>query len=346
MEIKTAVTTATPALIGLSGPSGSGKTLSALKIARGLVGPEGKIGLIDTENRRALIYAKEASGWDHMDLQPPFSPDRYTTAFKKFEDAGGYGCVIVDSMSHVWAGDGGVLDMAEGGRTQTGKPRTGLNKWQAPKMAYRRMVGNLLRAPFHVIFCLRVKDGVTQKGTGANAEVESTGLEPICDKDFIYEMAVAVLLGPDHKPLFEPIGRFRCNPIIPAVKVPEDLKGAIKPGEFLNEQTGRAIAEWAGDGVAVDHDAEKMRREARDVATMGSARLNQHWQSLDKTQRAVLLPIMDDLRNIAKAADTEEPETQDAPDDEAPFGARPQESDGESGDPLDDEFTSQTQATK
>lgn len=336
MEIKPAVKAATPALIGISGPSGSGKTLSALRIARGLVGPDGKIGMIDTENRRALFYANEAGGWDHMDLQPPFTPDRYTASFKKFEDAGTYGCVIVDSMSHVWAGEGGVLDMAESGRTAAGKPRTGLNKWQAPKMAYKRMVNNLLRAPFHVIFCLRVKDGYAQKGSGDNATVESTGLEPICGNDFIYEMTVAVLLGPDHKPLFEPIGHFRCNPIIPAIKVPDDLKDAVIPGEFLNEGTGRAIAAWAGDGVKIDNNTDRLQREARDIATLGSDRLNQHWQSLDKGKRSALLPIMDDLRNIAHAADNETPPEE--PDDDAPFGHAP-EPNQDTGDPLDDQFT-------
>ncbi|MBF0186198.1 MAG: ATP-binding protein, partial [Magnetococcales bacterium] len=39
------------------GGSSSGKTYSALRLARGLVGPQGKIGVIDTENRRALFYA-------------------------------------------------------------------------------------------------------------------------------------------------------------------------------------------------------------------------------------------------------------------------------------------------
>lgn len=42
-----AVRKGTPALISLWGVSGSGKTYSALTLARGLVGPEGTIGLIE-----------------------------------------------------------------------------------------------------------------------------------------------------------------------------------------------------------------------------------------------------------------------------------------------------------
>ena len=41
----------------ISGPSGSGKTFSSLKLARGLVGPTGKIAFIDTENGSGKLYA-------------------------------------------------------------------------------------------------------------------------------------------------------------------------------------------------------------------------------------------------------------------------------------------------
>lgn len=317
MEIKTAVRKATPALIVLWGPSGSGKTLSALKIARGLVGPKGKIGLVDTENRRAEFYASEVGGWDHLDFQPPFTPQRYTDAFKAFENAGEYDCVIVDSMSHVWEGDGGVLDMASASNYP------GLLKWQAPKMAYKRMVNNLLRAPYHVIFCLRAKEGVVQIGRGKDASIESVGLEPICEKNFIYEMTVSALIGPDHKPLFQPIDRFRCNPIIPAVKAPEDLLPAIHVGEFLSEQTGKDIADWVGGGAPVDNEFEQLARVARDISTMGMERLGQHWSSLTPAQQHKLASIKEDLKRIASQADAER-----------------QPADGEPlGDPLDDKFT-------
>lgn len=326
MDIKPAVRKATPALIGLWGPSGSGKTLSALKIARGLVGPNGKVGLVDTENRRAEFYAKEAGGWDHLDFQPPFSPDRYTEAFKAFEDTGRYGCVIVDSMSHVWEGEGGVLEMADTGRTASGQPRMGLNKWQAPKMAYKRMVNNLLRAPFHVIFCLRAKDGVRQKGRGQDAEIESSGLEPICEKNFIYEMTVSVLLGPDHKPLFKPIDRFFCNPIIPAVKAPEELLPAIKPGEFLSEGTGEMIAQWVGGGAAIDHETERLYRAAREVATFGMEQLEKYWKGLPGQQQKALAPIKGELKKTAADADAQAVPEQPGPSD----------------DPLSDPWTEQT----
>lgn len=304
---------ATPALIGLWGPSGSGKTYSALRIARGLVGAKGKIGVIDTENRRAEFYANVAGGWDHLDLQPPFGPMRYSEAFRSFEDAGGYGCIIVDSMSHVWEGEGGVLDIA-GANTSSG-----LQKWNAPKTAYKRMLNGLLRAPFHVIFCLRAKEAVRQKGKGRDAEIESLGLAPICEKNFIYEMTVSVLLGPDHKPLHRDTERFRCSPEIPAVKAPDEIWTAIKPGEYLSEETGSAIAEWVNGGATFDQDAEALKRATRDVASLGMAALEKHWAALKPAQKRVLKDHMEEMKSIATKADSEAAPDQPAQPVDDPF---------------------------
>ena len=312
--ISKALRKSTPALIGLWGPSGTGKTFSALHIARGLVGPAGKIGLIDTENRRAEFYADEAGGWDHIDLQPPFTPDRYCAAFSAFEQAGGYGCIIVDSMSHVWAGEGGVLDMAENSRTRDGRELTGLAKWKAPKTEYVRLVNSLLRAPFHVIFCLRAKDGVKQVGSGKSASIESIGLQPICGKGFIHEMTVSALLGHDHLPAFQTDGQsLRCDPLTPALKAPGPLWRIFETGKPLGAQTGQDIARWVSGAAAWDADQATLERTARDVATMGSVRYRQYFKSLTNEQRSALLKIHEELKAIAMAADAETSGPDDLP---------------------------------
>lgn len=63
-EIARAKRVSLPVPIAIIGPSGSGKTKSALLVARGLAGPDGKIGLIDSENGRALEYDTVAGGWE------------------------------------------------------------------------------------------------------------------------------------------------------------------------------------------------------------------------------------------------------------------------------------------
>ena len=307
-----AVREAVPALIALWGFSDSGKTYSALRLARGLVGPKGKIALIDTENRRAKMYAGLFGGWLHIDMQPPFTPQRYIAAHHAAIQAGA-GAVVVDSQSHVWEGDGGVLDQADA------SSKKGLAKWKNPKMAYKRMTNALFRAPVHVIFCIRAKEKFVQEGSGDNTTIKSAGLVPICNSRFIYEMTVAAHMeGGTRKPL---------SP----VKAPEAIKDAIKPGEFISEESGRIIAEWLAGGASVDHETEALRTSARSVATEGAVKFRDYWQTLTKTQRAALRPVMAELQDIATQADEE---TAKASMQATETGA----------DPLDDPFTAKVGA--
>src|SRR5947209_760038 len=59
-------------LIQLYGPPRSGKTYTALRIARGMVGPKGQIGVLDTESGRARLYSdKVPGGFVVGELTPP-----------------------------------------------------------------------------------------------------------------------------------------------------------------------------------------------------------------------------------------------------------------------------------
>jgi hypothetical protein len=60
-------------LIQLYGPPRSGKTYTALRIARGMVGAKGKIGVLDTESGRARLYSdKVPGGFVVGELTPPW----------------------------------------------------------------------------------------------------------------------------------------------------------------------------------------------------------------------------------------------------------------------------------
>lgn len=304
-----AIREAVPALIALWGFSDSGKTYSALRLARGLAGQKGKIAVIDTENKRAKLYAGLFGGWLHIDMQPPFTPARYTAALDAAIKAGA-GAVIVDSMSHVWEGEGGVLEQADASSAK------GLAKWKNPKMAYKRMTNAMFRAPVHVIFCIRAKEKFIQQGSGQSASIASAGYVPICDNRFIYEMTVAAHMESGTRKPLDP------------VKAPDAISGAIKPSEFITEESGRIIAEWLAGGAPVDHEREALRTSARSVATEGTVKFRDYWQNLTKVQRGNLKPIIAELQEIATQADEEIAK------------ALLQISDANSGDdPLDDPFT-------
>ena len=92
--------------LGITGPAGSGKTYSALLIAFGL---GGKIAMIDTENGSGDLYS-HLGDYDICSLTAPFDVRKYLAVIAEAEKAG-YDTLIIDSLSHAWSGEGGLLDM-------------------------------------------------------------------------------------------------------------------------------------------------------------------------------------------------------------------------------------------
>jgi hypothetical protein len=311
-SFKQAVRQGTPAQISLWGPTSAGKTRSALFLARGIVGPGGKIGVIDTENGRATNYDNEVGGWLHCDLQPPFTPQRYLEKVLEAEREG-INALIIDSTSHVWEGEGGVLDMAGQVRME------GLGKWKTPKMEYKRFGNHCLRNRMHMIYCFRAKEKFVQVGKGKEAKIESRGMVPVCDAMFPYEMSFDFELSREtHAPV--------------RIKRPDALGHLFKMGEPLTIPHGKAIAEWiAGAKNTGDADLEQIKRAGRDAAMNGSVPFRDWWQSagLTKPQKEALQAMMDELKSLANEADLAAANDASQPDD---------------SDPLDDAFTGNGQA--
>ena len=98
--------------LGIDGPSGSGKTYSALLIAKGLArGDLAKVALIDTENGSGSLYA-DLGPYAILDFGPPYSVARFVKAHDAAV-AEGYEVIVVDSLTHFWSGEGGILDTVD-----------------------------------------------------------------------------------------------------------------------------------------------------------------------------------------------------------------------------------------
>lgn len=177
-------------IIGLYGDSNAGKTFSALLLARGIAGmvnpkPE-DIAMIDTESGRGAMYADMIpGGYIRTDFKPPFKPSRYMDALAAAERLNPK-AVVIDSFSHEWEGEGGVLDWAADNE-DAGKK--GQLVWKAPKMEHNRLVLNLMRSSAIVILCIRAKYKSRQaKVDGKNTIVKDDYLTPIQSEDFIFEL--------------------------------------------------------------------------------------------------------------------------------------------------------------
>lgn len=234
-------------LIGLSGGTGSGKTYTAMRLAKGIAGDK-PFAVIDTEAGRAKHYA-DTFAFDHGDLKAPFRPDAYAAAIAAADDAG-YPVIVVDSTSHEWAGEGGILDWQEDELTRMGgddwKKREAckMAAWIQPKMSHKRMVQRLLQVRAHLILCFRAEPKIEMvRGEGGRMEIREkqslTGLHgwiPICEKNLPYELTASFLLMAD-------------KPGVPLpIKLQEQHKALFPLDRPITEESGAALAMWSSGG--------------------------------------------------------------------------------------------------
>jgi hypothetical protein len=174
---------ATYARIALSGPSGSGKTYTALTLAAAL---SDTFAVIDTERGSASKYVG-LNGWKFDTVTPQsFSPVSLVELLGVAAGQG-YGCIVVDSLSHYWSGVDGMLEQADKhavrGNTFAG--------WKEAKPAERRMVDALVSYPGHIIVTMRSKTEyvIEENEKGKKAPVK-IGLKPDQRDGIEYEFDV------------------------------------------------------------------------------------------------------------------------------------------------------------
>jgi len=176
--------------LALCGPSGSGKTYSALLVARGLVGPSGRIALIDTERGSGELYAN-LTEYDVAPLDAPFTPNRYVSLIRDAE-AGGYDAVVIDSLSHAWSGEGGVLDMKEKAEKSQ---RNSFAAWRDVTPAHNVLVEAILQSNAHVIVTMRTKTAYDLVEENGKKKPVKVGLAPVQREGMEYEFTVVMDLS-------------------------------------------------------------------------------------------------------------------------------------------------------
>lgn len=235
-------------LIGLYSESGRGKTWSALLLARGFVGPNGKFGMIETESGRGEAYVGVSPVGDYLvcPIRESFSPAAYGKAISAAEQAG-LGALIIDSASHEWEAVGGVLDMAAQNQ-EAGKK--GPLVWQKPKMAHQKeFVLRLMTTPIPlVIVNMRAKYPMLQVTADVQAKMRAAGkkapdvgewvrsdtLEPKQSEDILFEMFVHAWLDEEHK--------------LHVTKYPRaipEFRDIIRNNEAIGIETGQRLSAWS-----------------------------------------------------------------------------------------------------
>ncbi|MDT8401642.1 MAG: AAA family ATPase [Bacteroidales bacterium] len=176
--------------MALQGPSGSGKTYSSLLLAYGLSGSWNDIAIIDTENYSAHLYSN-LGDYNVLTLPAPFTPERYIQAIEECEKAGAK-VIIIDSISHEWEGQGGILEVHS---SMAGNSFTNWNKLTPRHNAF---VQRILQSPSHIIATIRTKQDYVLSEKNGKYVPEKVGLKGVTRDGLDYEFTLVFDLDIKH----------------------------------------------------------------------------------------------------------------------------------------------------
>jgi hypothetical protein len=244
------------AAVQIAGPSGAGKTLGGLLMAYGMMKeahPDftdeqlwDKIGLVDTEHERSLVY----EGMEKQDvkigqflfvpLDKPYTVSRYNQAVKAIKDAGAE-VVVIDSISHAWDQEGGLLDL----QTQKGG---NFQAWREINPVYAQFIdlatGHTHR--IHTISTTRSKQeyAMEQSETG-KLSVKKLGLKQVQRDNLEYEFQIVFNVDMDH-----------------IATTSKDNSGLFEgvPAK-LGPDHGKKLIQWLEKGIDVKGKEEEDRQE-------------------------------------------------------------------------------------
>ena len=211
----------------LFGPSGSGKTMSALKLAFGL---GEKIGFVDTEHGSGELYA-EMGDYDVIQVEAPYTVAKYREAITAFEKES-YDVIIIDSLTHAWAGEGGLLDK-QGGLVSSGKYKSGFDAWREVTPDHNKLVEELLNSPAHIIGTMRTKvEYVIEKNENGKNVPRKIGLAPIQREGMEYEFTCVFDVAENHY-----------------ARASKDRTNMFDGwSDRISEETGRKLRNWLDSG--------------------------------------------------------------------------------------------------
>ncbi len=243
------------ARIALIGPAGSGKSYTAMRLAYALAGPEAKVAAIDTEHRSLSKYVGEqpdGKPWefDVLELES-FSADNYIAGIHAAEDAG-YNVLVIDSLSHAWAGKDGMLEYvdqtAKKLAIKSGGRENNFAAWREATPKHNELVETMLASKLHLIVTMRVKMEYIQEKderTGKTA-IRKIGLQPVQRDGLEYEFDVIADMDTGNNLV---VSKTRCSSLTGKI--------FVKPGPDM----AQAMLQWLSSGAPVEERKESVTTE-------------------------------------------------------------------------------------
>lgn len=292
------------ARIALCAPAGGGKTHSALLIAKGL---GSKIALVDTENGSAELEAGKPNipEFDVITMHAPFDPAKYIASIKAAEQAG-YDVIILDSLSHAWAGTGGLLDKLDT-ISKASKSGNSFTAWRDITPQHNKLIDAILQSNLHVIGTMRTKTDYVMAEQNGKTAPKKVGLAPVQREGLDYEFTIVFDID-------------QATHLATATKDRTSLFDGKDP-LVLSDEAGKQIADWfkSGKEKAPAETSNDQVNKVIDEVEAGTKSVEQANKEITEQQPAqrehepsqptvaplterATIPQLNKLREVAKAS--------------------------------------------
>lgn len=228
--------------IAMIGPSGSGKSYSSLLLSYGICQDWRRIAVICTE-QSAHLYS-HLGEYNVLNLTAPYTPERYIEAITTCEKAG-MDVIIIDSLSHSWDGDGGLLEIHAntGGNSYTA--------WSKITPRNNALVQKILSSGSHIISTIRSKQDYVITEKNGKSVPEKVGMKGVQRDGFEYDYTIVFELD-----IYNNVNCTKDRTQLFSSRI------AFK----IDDTTGKKIMQWCKDGEGyLTEELEEMIRSCKTI---------------------------------------------------------------------------------
>jgi hypothetical protein len=180
-----------------------------------------------------------------------FAPTKYTEAILAAGRAG-YAVLVIDSLSHAWAGSGGALEIKD--KKSAGSNANSFTAWKDVTPMHNQMIDAILRSPCHIIATMRSKtEYILETDSKGRAIPRKVGMAPVQRAGMEYEFDLYCSVDSEH---ILRVSKSRCPELDEAM--------SVKPGAAFIAP----IVTWLNDGsdapagkfAVTEEDVRKLER--------------------------------------------------------------------------------------
>lgn len=245
-----------------------------------------KICIIDSENESGSLYVGSRIGGTQVgeyltiNLEPPFSAQRYLEAITLAEE-NQVEFLIIDSLSHAWSGEGGLLDFQAKVSQRTGNSYTA---WREVTPWHNKLVDKILQCNMHVAITLRTKtEYVIEENEKGKKTPRKIGMAPVFRDGIEFETTVFFELAQDH-----------------TACATKDRTGLFDGRYFIiSPESGAQIYEWLQQSrpeeATDDHTTQAADDTPSDLAGAVDRAIRRYCEGMDKDAKQA---VAEEIRAI------------------------------------------------